>query len=145
MKKTLLGLALVACFVPVLAFAALPKKDSAYAYCENPNSCPLNFKTSETGRKMTDLTMYNKCAQVPPTDGHYPKIRVKDTGKFNKSGTVTDVTGSELTFTIKGKFKRPKKAVGTFEIDSSRSATPPFKPCDSEPEEFVAKRTGPAE
>ena len=145
MRKTLLALAAVACLLPALAFAALPKKDSAYSYCENPNSCPLKFETSATGRKIKDLTMYNRCAQVPPQAGVYPKIRVKDTGKFSKSGTVTDVTGAELSFTIKGKFKRPKKAVGTYEIDSSKSPTPPFRPCDSDPEEFVAKRTGPAE
>jgi hypothetical protein len=139
LRKTLLALAAVACVVPALAFAALPKKGSAYAYCESENSCPLTFDTSATGRKIKNLSMYNDCAQVPPRDG-YPKIRVKDTGKFEKSGTVTDVTGAELTFTIKGKFKRPKKAVGTFEIDASKSATPPFKPCDSAPEDFVAKR-----
>jgi hypothetical protein len=143
-RKTLLALVAVACVVPAIAFAALPKKDSAYAYCENENSCPLNFETSKTGRKIKNLSMYNDCAQVPPQDG-YPKIRVKDTGKFKKSGTVTDFTGAELTFTIKGKFKKPKKAVGTYEIDSSKSSTPPFGPCDSDPEEFVAKRTGPAQ
>ena len=145
MRKTLLALVAIACIVPALAFAALPKKDSSYAYCDQPNNCPLNFKTTKTGRKIKDLTMYNDCAQVPPQDGHYPKVRVKDTGKFEKSGTVTDVTGAELTYTIKGKFKKPKKAVGTFEVDSSKSPTPPFRPCDSEPEKFVAKRTGPAE
>ena len=119
------------------------RRTPAYAYCESENSCPLTFDTSATGRKIKNLSMYNDCARVPPRDG-YPKIRVKDTGKFEKSGTVTDVTGAELTFTIKGKFKRPKKAVGTFEIDASKSATPPFKPCDSDPEEFVAKRKGAA-
>jgi hypothetical protein len=143
-RKTLLALAAVACVVPAFAFAALPKKDSNYAYCENDNSCPLVFDTSATGRKIKNLRMYNRCAQVPPMDGSYPTIRVKDTGKFEKRGTVTDVTGAELTFHIKGKFKRPKKAVGTFEVDSSKSPTPPFRACDSDPEEFVAKRTGPA-
>ena len=145
MKKTLLALAVVACVVPALALAALPKKNSEYSYCENENSCPLNFETSKTGRKIKNLTMYNDCAQVPPRDGVYPKIRVKDTGKFKKSGTVTDVTGAKLTFTIKGKFKKPKKAVGTFEVDSSKSPTPPFGPCNSKAEDFVAKRTGPVE
>ena len=143
MRKTLVVLPAVACVVPALAFAALPKKDSAYTYCESKNSCPLTFDTTKTGRKITNLSMYNDCAQVPARDG-YPKIRVKDTGKFKKSGKVTDVTGAELSFTIKGKFKKPKKAVGTFEIDSSRSATPPFGPCDSNPKDFVAKRKGEA-
>ena len=145
MRKIILALVAVACVVPALAFAALPKKDSEYSYCESGNSCPLNFETSKTGRKIKNLTMYGDCAQVPPQDGRYPNVRVKDTGKFKKSGKVTDVTGAELTFTIKGKFRKPKKAVGTFEIDSSRSATPPFGPCDAEPEKFVAKRTGPVQ
>jgi len=66
----------------------------------------------------------------------------KDTGKFKKSGKVIDFTGAELTFTIKGKFKKPKKAVGTYEIDSSKSSKPPFGPCDSDPQKFVAKWKG---
>jgi hypothetical protein len=49
---------------------------------------------------------------------------------------VTDVIGQTLDFTIKGKFRRPRKAVGTFEIDSQKGA----KECDSDPERFVAKR-----
>ena len=138
-------LAAIACILPALAFAALPKKDSAFSYCKSGSNCPLKFQTTKSGGKIKDLTMYNDCAQLPPMEGHYPKVRVNDEGKFNKSGKVTDVTGSELTFTIKGRFKKPKKAVGTFEIDSSKSSTPPFKPCDSKPAEFVAKRTGPAQ
>ena len=40
--------------------------------------------------------------------------------------------GQELEFTIKGKFKKPGKAVGTYEIDRQG--------CNSQPAEFVAKR-----
>jgi len=141
MRKTLLALAAVACVVPALALAAKPKKDSEFSYCENGNNCPLAFETTPNGRKIEELTMYNKCSTVPPVEGRYPKVRVKDTGKFKKSGTVMDVIGQELEFTFKGKFKKPKKAVGTFEIDSSKGQ----KECDAEPEEFVAKRTGPAQ
>jgi hypothetical protein len=136
-KKALLALVAVACVVPALALAATPKKDSSYAYCPTANKCPLNFNTSANGHKIKNLSMYNDCAEVPPKNG-YPSIRIKDTGKFKKSGTVTDFTGAELTFTIKGKFKKPKKAVGTYEIDSSKSA----RPCDSDPKEFVAKWKG---
>ncbi len=137
MRKVILTPVAVACVVPALAFAATPKKDSTYTYCENDNSCPLVFETTKSGGKIQDLTMYNKCAQVPPIAGRYPKTRIKDSGKFSKSGTVTTVTGQELTFTYKGKFRKPKKAVGTYEIDG--------KGCDSEPQKFVAKRTGPAQ
>jgi len=135
-RKIILALVAVACVVPALAFAAQPKKDSTFTHCESENDCPLAFETTENGRKIKNLTMYNDCAVVPPVEGRYPKVRVKDTGKFRKTGTVTDVVGQELTFTFKGKFKKPKKAVGTFEIDRQG--------CDSEPENFVAKRTGPA-
>ena len=144
MRKAILALVAVACVVPALAFAALPKKDSAYRYCKSGDNCPLTFETSATGRKIKNLRMYNDCSQVPPMDGSYPGVRVKDSGKFEKTGKVTDVTGAELTYTIKGKFTRPKKAVGTYEVDSSKSAAPPFKPCDSKPQDFVAKRTGAA-
>ena len=144
MRKIIAGVVAVACVVPALAFGALPKKDSAYAYCESENSCPFTFETSKTGRKIIAIKAYNKCARVP-VDGGYPKIRVKDTGKFKKSGTVTDLTGNEVTFTFKGKFRKPKKAVGTFELDSVETRGGKTKECDAEPEEFVAKRTGPAQ
>jgi hypothetical protein len=140
MRKLVLALVAVACAVPALAFAALPKKDSAFAYCETQNSCPLGFETSKTGRRIKELRMYNKCARVPVREG-YPRIRVKDTGRFRKSGTVTDMVGAELTFTIKGRFRKPGKAVGTFEIDSVQRR----RECNADPERFVAKRTGPAE
>ena len=141
MRKTLLALAAVACVVPAVALAATPKKDSSYSYCDTKDTCPLSFNTSKNGHKIKMLSMYNDCAEVPPKNG-YPSIRIKDTGKFKKSGTVTDFTGAELTFTIKGKFKKPKKAVGTYEIDSSKSSKPPFGPCDSDPQKFVAKWKG---
>ena len=133
--RKILAVACIACIAPALALAAKPRKNSAYQWCETQNRCSLGFETSKTGRKIKQLSMYNDCANVP-VEGGYPKVRVKDTGKFKKTGTVTDVIGQELTFTFKGKFKKPKKAVGTFEIDRQG--------CDSEPEEFVAKRVGPA-
>jgi len=135
MKKILLALTVVACVVPVFAFAADPAPRSSFQYCENKNRCPLGFKTNKSGTKIKKLSMYNRCSQVP-VEGGYPKIRVNDEGKFSKSGTVTDVIGQELTYTIKGKFRKPGKAVGTYEIDSRKGA----KRCDSDPEEFVAKR-----
>ena len=57
-------------------------------------------------------------------DGTYPKVPVNGEGKFNKSGTVTNVIGQEVDCAFKGKFRRPKKAVGTFERSIARAATP---------------------
>jgi hypothetical protein len=133
MKKILLTLAVAAGVVPALALAADPAPSTEFAACEN-GRCAVTFKTNKAGTKLKKLSMYNRCASVP-VEGGYPKIPVNDEGKFSKSGTVTDVIGQELTYTFKGKFKRPRKAVGTFEIDSQRGA----KRCDSDPEEFVAK------
>jgi len=133
-RKLLLTLAVVACVVPALALAAQPKKDSAFQWCENKNSCPLGFETNPKGTKIIDIRAYNKCAQVPAT---YPKIKVKDDGTFSKSGNVTDVTGNKLNYKIEGKFKKPKKAVGTYDIDA--------KGCKADAQKFVAKRVGKAQ
>ena len=133
MKKILLTLAAVVCVVPALAFAADPAPSTEFAWSEQGDS--VRFKTNKTGAKLKQVSMYNKCARVPVAAG-YPKVPVNDEGKFSKSGTVTDVLDQELTFTIKGKFKKPGKAVGTFEIDSRKGG----KRCDADPEEFVAKR-----
>jgi hypothetical protein len=138
MRKTMIAVGAVACvLLPALAFAALPKKDADYRYCDRPNNCPLTFHTSGTGRKVKELNMYNRCATLP---AEYPGVRVKDTGRFSKSGTVEDVLSNEVDFTIKGKFKRAKKAVGTFELDGGSKRN-----CDADPEEFVAKFVPPAE
>jgi hypothetical protein len=131
LRKTLVVLAAVACVVPTLAFAADPAKNASFQYCKSDNDCPLRFKTNRGGGKLTNLTMYNKCAQLP-VNGFYPKVPVNDEGKFSKSGTVTDVTGQELRFKIQGKFKKPGKAVGTYDIDRQG--------CSAQPTEFVAKR-----
>ena len=133
MKKILLTLAAVACAVPALALAADPAPSTEFSWSEQGDS--VLFKTNKSGTKLKQVSMYNKCARVPAESG-YPRIPVNDEGKFKKSGTVTDVIGQELTFEIKGKFRKPGKAVGTYEIDSQKGA----KKCDSDPEEFVAKR-----
>jgi hypothetical protein len=133
-RKIVTAAAAAACVVPALAFAAHPAKNSAFQWCESKDSCKFGFETTKNGGKIKDINAYNKCAQVPAT---FPKIRVKDSGKFSKSGAVTDVTGQKLTYTIKGKFKKRKKAVGTYEVDSRK--------CDAKPIKFVAKRTGKAQ
>jgi hypothetical protein len=131
-----LALALVAaiCLVPALAFAADPAKDSAFQYCVNKDSCPFYFETTKNGKYLTDIKLYPKCAPVPVEK--WGRIRVTE-GKFSKSGKVTDLVGNKLTYSIKGKFKRPKKAVGTYEVDS--------KDCKDKAVAFVAKRTGKAQ
>jgi hypothetical protein len=133
MRKTILGLAAVACVVPALAFAADPAPNSSFRYCESndSNNCPFTFKTNRNGTKLKKITAYNKCAPVPVPDG-YPKIPVNNEGKFSKSGTVTDVIGEKLQFKFQGKFKKPGKAVGTYDIDRQG--------CNAQPKEFVAKR-----
>jgi hypothetical protein len=130
-----LAAALVAaiCLVPAVAFAADPAKNSAFQWCESSDRCPFYFETSKDGKKVVDIKAYNKCAQVPAT---FPKIAVT-AGKFSKTGTVTDLTGQKLTYTIKGKFTRAKKAVGTYDIDR--------KGCSAKPTDFVAKRIGRAQ
>ena len=131
MRKTIVVVAAAVCAVPALSFAADPAKDASFRYCESENSCPLGFKTNATGGKLKNLSMYNDCAQLP-VNGFYPKVRVNDEGQFSKSGTVTDVVGQELAFKIQGKFKKPRKAVGTYDIDRQG--------CKAEPKEFVARR-----
>ena len=136
MRKIIAVISVLACVIPALALAADPAPSSSFRYCSTPNKCPLTFKTNATGTKIKKLTMYNKCADVPPQAGVYPRVPINDEGKFHKSGTVTDVIGQELTYEIKGKFRKPGKAVGTFEIDSQKGG----KKCDADPEEFVAKK-----
>jgi hypothetical protein len=131
MRKILAAFALAACLVPALAFAANPAKNASFQYCKSEDNCPLRFKTNKGGGKLVNLSMYNNCAQLP-VNGFYPKVAVNDEGKFSKSGTVTDVIGQQLQFKIQGKFKKPGKAVGTYDIDRQG--------CSAQPTEFVAKR-----
>ena len=133
MHKLLAALVAAICLVPALAFAADPAKSSAFRWCETRDSCPFAFETSKDGKKVIDIKAYNKCAQVPAI---FPKLGIRS-GKFSKTGTVTDVTGKKLTYTFKGRFTRPKKAVGTYDIDR--------KGCSAKPTDFVAKRIGKAQ
>jgi hypothetical protein len=121
------------CLVPALALAANPAKNSAFQWCETKDKCSFGFETSKDGKRIKDIKAYNKCAQVPAV---FPKIAVKD-GKFSKTGTVTDVIGQKLTYTIKGSFTTPKKAVGTYDIDR--------KGCSAKAQKFTAKRIGKAQ
>jgi hypothetical protein len=133
MKKMLAAAVIAAVTLPALALAADPAKNSAFQYCPKRDQCPFGFNTAKNGRYLKDVKLYAKCSPVPVED--WGRIRVKH-GKFSKSGTVTDVTGQKLTYTIRGRFKRPKKAVGTYEVDR--------KDCSDKAHGFVAKRVGKA-
>ena len=139
MRKIVLALAATACVVPALAFAAVdPRKNSHFAWCPIvKTTCPLDFDTNKRGTKIINMTLYPKCAPVPIDSkrGTWPRMRVRN-GKFSREGTVTDVTGDKITYKIKGKFTKPRKAVGTFDVDT--------KNCSERRREFVAKRTGKA-
>lgn len=135
MKKVILVLAVAACVVPAMALAATPAKNSSFQYCEKEDRCPFGFETTKTGTKITDIRLYAKCSPVPVMN--WGKIKVKDSGKFKKSGTAVDVIGQAIEFTIKGKFTSRKKAVGTYLVERND--------CNDKEREFVAKRTGKAQ
>jgi hypothetical protein len=141
MQKTLITLGAIACALPALAFAAHPAKDSNFAWCPKENQCPMTFNTNEKGTKIINMSLYTKCAPVPPRDGYWPTMKVNDKGKFSKEGSFADVTMQTIEFTIKGKFVRKKKAVGTFDVDSFGRGG---DRCNDKEREFVAKRKGPA-
>jgi hypothetical protein len=137
MRKTLaLIVVAVACAVPALALAAHPAKNSHFAWCPKKNVCPLDFNTSKTGKKIVHLSLFPKCAPVPPKTQWFPNMRVTSEGEFAKKGTVTDVLGHTVHFQIEGKFTRPKKAAGHFHVTQ--------KGCKDSRHKFVAKRDGKA-
>ena len=135
MKKLILAVAMAACLVPAMALAAEPAKNSSFQYCEKKDQCPFGFETTKNGRKLTDIKLYDKCSPVPVMN--WGKIRVKANGKFKKSGTAVDVIGNAIDFTIKGRFKSRKKAVGTYLSESGD--------CKGKEREFVARRVGKAQ
>ena len=139
MRKTLLALAAVACAIPAIALAAAdPKPNSAFAWCQKDDRCPLTFETNKAGNKIKELSIYDKCSQVPikSKTGGFPPIAVNN-GKFSDEGTVENFIGDKIKYKITGKFTRPKKAVGEYRLTT--------KDCNDKVQEFVAKRTGPAQ
>jgi hypothetical protein len=134
-RKVIIGFAAAACLVPALALAATPAKNSSFAYCESKNMCPFGFETNKSGKRIKDIKLYAKCSPVPVMD--WGKIRVKDSGRFKKSGTATDVLDRTIEFTIKGRFKKPKKAVGTYLVERND--------CNDQEQRFVAKKVGKAQ
>jgi hypothetical protein len=137
MRKLVAVFAVTACILPALAFAAAdPKPNSHFEYCTSPTTCPLDFNTNKAGTKIKRLSMYAKCSQVPVgKKGVFPPVAVNN-GKFSKEGSIKNVIGETIDYKFEGKFKRPKKAVGTYELES--------KNCTDKARDFVAKRDGKA-
>ena len=138
MRKALVAFGAVACVVPALAFAAAdPKPDSHFTYCKTQQNCPLDFSTSKTGTKIKHLSAFSKCAPIPVgKKGFYPPIAVNN-GKFSKEGSIDNVLGEKVNYEFEGKFKKPKKAVGTYKLTT--------KDCNDSEHDFVAKRDGKAQ
>ena len=132
MRKTLLTFTTALLLVPALSFAANPAKDAAFQWCETRDRCSFGFQTTKNGKYIKDIRAYNKCAQVPT---EFPRIRVKN-GEFSKTGKAKNVLDQTVTYTIKGKFKKPKKAVGTYDLD--------LKGCSAKPTKFTAKKVTPS-
>lgn len=135
MKKIILAVAVCACLVPAMALAARPAKSSTFAWCTAKNMCPMMFATKKR-KKIVNLSLYSKCASVPPMAAGYKDMKVDRKGKFSGSGSYENVIGETVQYEIKGKFRTKKKAVGTFDVDSAD--------CKDDATKFVAKRTGPA-
>jgi hypothetical protein len=119
--------------VPALALAANPARNSEFHWCQAEDVCPFSFETSKDGRYVKRIRAYNDCNQVPAP---YPRLRVRK-GQFAKSGTVTNIIGEKVTYTIVGRFKTPKRAVGTYDVDG--------KDCKAKPRRFTARRIGRAD
>ena len=123
---------------PGPALAADPKPKSSFVYCKNQNNCPISFQTNKSGGKITKLTMYDKCSEVPVGDkGFFPNVRVNGKGKFSKQGTIENVLGEKVDYEFHGKFRKPKKAVGEYRLTKAG--------CNDSSHDFVAKRTGAAQ
>jgi hypothetical protein len=136
-RKIVAVFAATACILPALAFAAAdPKPNSHFKYCTSPSTCPLDFNTNKAGTKIKGLSMYAKCSQVPVgKKGVFPRVAVNN-GKFSKEGSIKNVIGEKIDYKIKGKFTRPKKAVGIYKLESRN--------CTDKKLDFVAKRDGKA-
>lgn len=133
MRRALLLLAALAVAVPALALAATPAKNSAFRYCTERDLCPLKFETDRRARYVKDIRLYPKCAPVPT---RWPRIRVRR-GAFAREGTIRDVNGTKLTYSIEGEFRTRRKAVGTYEVDA--------RDCKDRRRKFTARRYGRAQ
>ena len=131
MKRALLTLVVLAASVPALVPAATPQKSSAFRYCTDRDVCPLKFETDPRSRYVKDIRLYPKCAPVPT---RWPGMNVRK-GEFASGGRVRDVNGTRLTYSIEGRFTTPRKAVGTYRVQS--------RDCKDRLRKFTARRYGP--
>ena len=130
MKRALLLIIALAAAVPALVPAATPKGASAFRYCTDRDVCPLKFETDPRSRYVKDIRLYPKCAPVPT---RWPGMNVVD-GEFESGGRVRDVNGTRLTYSIEGRFTTPRKAVGTYRVQS--------RGCKDRTRKFTARRYG---
>ena len=131
MKRALLTSIVLAGSVPALVPAATPQKSSAFRYCTARDVCPLKFETDPRSRYVKDIRLYPKCAPVPTV---WPGMNVRN-GEFESAGKVRDVNGTKLTYSIEGTFTTPRKAVGTYRVESRN--------CKDRRRKFTARRYGP--
>jgi hypothetical protein len=120
----------LAAAAPALVPAATPQKASAFRYCTSRDACPLKFETDPLSRYVKDIRLYPKCAPVPT---RWPGMNVVD-GEFESGGRVRDVNGTRLTYSIEGRFTTPRKAVGTYRVQS--------RDCKDRRRKFTARRYG---
>lgn len=130
MKRALLTIIVLAAALPTLVPAATPKGASAFRYCTDGDTCPLKFETDSQSRYVKDIRLYPKCAPVPT---RWPGMNVRN-GEFESGGRVRDVNGTRLTYSIEGRFTTPRKAVGTYRVES--------RDCKDRLRKFTARRYG---
>lgn len=130
MKRALLTVIVLAAGVPLPVPAATPKGGSAFRYCTARDVCPLKFETDSESRYVKDIRLYPKCAPVPT---RWPGMNVRE-GEFESGGRVRDVNGTRLTYSIEGRFTTPRKAVGTYRVES--------RGCKDRRRKFTATRYG---
>jgi hypothetical protein len=121
--RLIAALAAVAMLVAAaVALAAFKPKAGKYAQTKG-DRLVVSF-TVKKG-KVKKFTAYPKCAPVPAT---IPAMKITD-GKFSFDGKVKDVTRTELSIEISGKFTTETKAKGSFKYtkrgcsDSKKSFT----------------------
>ena len=130
MKLALLTVLALTAVVPALVPAATPKRASAFRYCTDRDVCPFKFETDPRSRYVKDIRLYPKCAPVPTV---WPGMNVRN-GEFESAGKVRDVNGTRLTYSIEGRFTTPRKAVGTYRVQS--------RDCKDRLRKFTARRYG---
>lgn len=119
------ALALVALLVAAAVAVAAKPKPGQYSQ-QKGNRLVVSF-TVKKG-KVTKFSAYPKCAPVPV---QVPAVKIKN-GKFSFKGKVKDVTGSEVSIEISGRFTTTTKATGSYRYTTAD--------CSDSKKRFTAKR-----